>query len=179
MLYFKETFTELQELCKNCKKIICGAQECAIVICCAHSRFSPQVLRYIWCGKAKFRECSSFVRVNAVLMCRPFLPSKTVKTSWIRRNPVGMLETVPSPKNLLSMWGNTRAIQHPFWCLQAAKCRWEVHSHLKREQSRLWYISKTTKRNPVSCYTALYALTRFLFAFFFKSTTDIMHLALQ
>lgn len=42
----------------------------------------------IQCWKTKFRECMSFVHVNVVLMCKPLLPSKTVKTSWIRRNPI-------------------------------------------------------------------------------------------
>lgn len=52
--------------------------------------------------RLKFRECMSFVHVNAVLMCRPLLPSKTVKTSWIRRNPTGELETAPSQRSCLA-----------------------------------------------------------------------------
>lgn len=52
--------------------------------------------------KTRFRECASFVHVNAVLMCKLFLRSKTVKTSWIRRNPVGPLETGPSPWSYLA-----------------------------------------------------------------------------
>lgn len=82
-----------------------------------------------------FGECTSFVQLNVVLMCKLFLPSKAVKTSWISRNPVGKLETVPFPEELLSMWGNTGAIQHHlwvFWRLQAVKCRrWVGRSHLK------------------------------------------------
>lgn len=44
----------------------------------------------------------SFVQVNVVLMCKRFLPSKTVKTSWIRRNPVGKLETVLPKRSYLA-----------------------------------------------------------------------------
>lgn len=40
----------------------------------------------------------SFVQVNVVLMSKLLLPSKTVKTSWIRRIAIGKLESVPSPR---------------------------------------------------------------------------------
>lgn len=59
--------------------------------------------------KDYFRVCASFVQLNVVLMLKLLLPSKTVKTSWIRRTPIGKLETFPSQEKekLLSMWGNT------------------------------------------------------------------------
>lgn len=93
--------------------------------------------------KDYFRVCASFVQLNVVLMLKLLLPSKTVKTSWIRRTPIGKLETFPSQEKekLLSMWGNTGGVfQHHlwgFWRLQAAKCcSWVEHSHLKQGQSR-------------------------------------------
>lgn len=49
--------------------------------------FSVTGQNLIHSSQAKFRECTSFVPVNVVLMCKLLLPSKSVKTSWIRRNP--------------------------------------------------------------------------------------------
>lgn len=54
------------------------------------------------CCKSRFREWASFVLFNAVLMCKRFLRSETVKTSWIRWNPVGTVETGPSPRSYLA-----------------------------------------------------------------------------
>lgn len=61
-----------------------------------------------------------------------FLPSKTVKTSWIRRNPVGAVETAPSPEKYFAC-GKMRWL---FTVFKSPKCRcWDAHSHLKRQQS--------------------------------------------
>lgn len=70
--------------------------------CCAQQCLPVTMQDVIQRWKTKFRECMSFVHVNVVLMCKRFLPSKTVKTSWIRRNPIGRLETVPSQRGCLA-----------------------------------------------------------------------------
>lgn len=68
-----------------------------------HSRVSMWLSRMSFGVEwLSFGECTSFVQLNVVLMCKLFLPSKAVKTSWISWNPVGKLETVPSQRSCLA-----------------------------------------------------------------------------
>lgn len=87
----------------------------------------------------KFRECTSFVPVNAVLMCKALFPSKTVKTSWIRQSPLRNWRRSLPREAALHV---TKYKEHstPFVGFQVlTSCKvlyWAGHSHTKQQQSR-------------------------------------------
>lgn len=82
-------------------------------------------------------------------MRRHFLPSKTVKTSWIRRNPVGTLETVPSPEKYLAC-GEIRRLFTLSNCQSAV-----VGRHIHTSKGRNGVSGTWQTNSPEWCYKAL------------------------